>query len=427
MLENMIRKYVKKEQLNNNIEKYENSINELERLTKKLNEKDRKLREHYHLIELENNILKLITMGTDFNQVLYKICESIETFNEEDNVFVSILSYDKYTNNLFNLCSPNLNKNCTDLIEEGIPVNDKTISCSTAACKRKIIEIEDIENSSYCTNNFPEVRDQAIQNNIKACYSSPIIGSDDKLLGSITLYFKDDSYQDKIYKDLLCWAAKITSIIIEKKNSEDELNKSIKEIKQKNSLLESIIDASGGYLWMKDKNDKYKFSDYNYHYNLFGKRDKNDVIGKTSKELVDNYIRETSKENQYEDISRITDDYTKNLRNQTRFLCGGYIGDDLYIFEIIKTPLFDIFGNYKGIVGFLWDRSSENELVLKDIEILRNENRLKILSNNEYPDTPFMYYIIPNRKYYRKLISKPIYEDPSIIDKRVMQENYFNE
>lgn len=424
LFEKLVRRFVKTEDLGYDIEKYNRSINELEELTNKLNEKDKELKIHYKLIELENDVLLLMAKDFDFYKILEKICDSIEKFDEDTDVFVSILDYNSNTNNLHDICTPNLSKEYVDLMRDGVKINPNILVSNNGACKREIIDSKYIEDRSFFFTKHDKIIEELKKNNISTFQASPIIGGDCRVLGLIILYYKDENYESKIYKNLLCWASKILSILIEKEKSKEKIQNNIREIKQKNNLLESIIDASGGYLWLKDENDKYQFSDYNYHYYLFNKRDKNEVIGKSDYELVNEYNSKVHKDNQYDNVSLITDDHTKEIGQQSRFLCGLYVGYDLFIFEMIKTPLYDTLGNYKGIVGFLWDRSNENKIVSNDIEILRDEERLELLSEEEYPNIPFIYYIIPSKKYYRRLISKPIYEDPSILEKRVIAENF---
>lgn len=426
MIENLIRKFlgnkIKSIKTKDNHDKFFSSNEELERLTRQLNEKDAELKNHYTLVEAENNILRLITKGKEFHYMLRKIVDTIESFDgNRTNIYGSILCYNEDDNRLYSLYTETLPKEYEEITKLGIPVEENSLTSGLAAFHKKIIITKDIKSSRYW-DNYPTVKEKALKHGIKACYSSPILGSNNKLLGSIEIHFKDDSYLDPIYKQLLCWSAKMSSIIFERKNSEIKLNNNIAEIQYKNKLLESIMDASGGYLWMKDENHKYKFCDYNYQFTFFGQKSKYNVIGKTDKELIEKFKEETGKHHQFREICIRTDEHTKESKTQCRYIEGGYINGKLLIFEVIKTPLFDHNGTYKGIVGFSWDRSDELNLVFTDIKQLKEEGRIEIISDKEYPETPFIYYIIPNKKYYRKLISKPLYEDPSIIDKRVFIE-----
>jgi DNA-binding ferritin-like protein (Dps family) len=424
MIDKIIRKFMEKKlNKDTNLVGRQNSINELKEMADKLTKKDEELKENYKLIEIENNILKMVAKKENFESILHNIVDSIENFYVEDSIIVNILKYDIVTNKLYDLVlsDSNVSFEYKKLVGSGININLNKLLCQENNCKIRTIEINNDNNNETdleFIEDFSKIKNLAEKNDIHAIQLLPLVGSNNKFHGLIIIYFKDDSYLQKVYKKLLCWAAKIMLIILEKKDSNELLNTNIEEIKQKNKLLESIIDASGGYLWMKDEDYKYKFCDYLYHLNIFGKINKNEILGKTDFELSNEYTTDTGLQNQFKEVSFITDNFTIELKTQARFITGFYIGNELVILETIKTPLIDVFGEHKGIVGFSWDRSDESYLVFKDIDLLKEENRIKILTSNEYPYIPFVYYIIPNRKYCKKVISRPIYDDSTIVDKR---------
>jgi len=113
---------------------------------------------------------------------------------------------------------------------------------------------------------------------------------------------------------------------------------------------EFMIRGSAGYIWYKDEDHKYILCDPSFCNDFFKLNVKSihDIYGKTDNELI-------SRCNCYHSFFNIcvsTDEHCKSQGYRCRYIEIGYIDNQLFVFDVVKTPLFDKFGNYNGNIGF---------------------------------------------------------------------------
>lgn len=205
-----------------------------------------------------------------------------------------------------------------------------------------------------------------------------------------------------------------------RKQAEQKLGKAFSENLRKTQILEAVLDSTGGFLWYKDCNNRYLFCDNKFATMFHQVKRSSYVYGKNDVELITE-CRETGLRHDFGELCVGTDIHSEKMQVQSRYIEGGIIDKKLVVLEVIKTPLFDKDDNYAGNVGFAWERSLEIELLQKDLEILRKQGRLEVLSKKEYPHSPFVYYIKPNKQHQKTYIYRPLLGDEEIIERRVVQ------
>lgn len=154
------------------------------------------------------------------------------------------------------------------------------------------------------------------------------------------------------------------------------------EVARKNKILEGIITASAGHMWLKDFEGRYIFCDHTFCHEFFGLSSNDcEVIGFNDMELLDAYRTHTGSHD-FGDLCVSTDTITRDAHAPCHFIEIGRINGQLFVLDVIKTPLFDDRGHYEGCVGFAWpNRSCDHTRVLRGITYLTGQGKAKQLQD----------------------------------------------
>lgn len=414
MLEQILRNFFSRNsKVSEDVGKLEQMRSELNTLTLELTRKEYLLRRRYQLTEKENKILSKILNGSFLYEVINELTNFIEGFGS--NIVGSILC--NRDGVLIDKFSPNLSKEYTDKInEKGFPVDPSAGSCGAAAYYRDTFIVEDIEEHPNWTK-FPEIQKAALNQGFKACWSKAVLDSKQNLLGTVALYCYEKGSPSEENLEILDWCTKVAGIVIEREIKDErikyynkEIQQSNKAIEDKNKILEAIIHASGGHIWYKDVEGKYVFCDESLRTFFFGYKNKHAILGHTDEELLNQFEEENETTHEYRSIIYCTEEHSERLGEQTKYIVGGKVGRDLIVMEMIKTPLINHKGEFYGTVGAAWERTNEINLLMEDIEYLGNKGRIEKLSEKDYPETPFIYYIKPCCNHSKTFLYRPIVE-----------------
>lgn len=157
-----------------------------------------------------------------------------------------------------------------------------------------------------------------------------------------------------------------------------------KEVERKNGILKAMIDAAGGFVWIKDAGGRYVFCD-NTFCNFFFRMDPSEsVVGFTDVELLDAFRKRTKLRHTYGDLCMSTDQHCVERGRKCRYIEVCYIDERLVILDVVKTPLFDADGVCTGTVGMAWERSEDCDHIEKDLVMFKKDGRLIQLCDNVY-------------------------------------------
>lgn len=210
-------------------------------------------------------------------------------------------------------------------------------------------------------------------------------GNNERRLLAITK--KPIKHEDRV-KYVVSSAVDIT----EKHLTKEKLKDFYEIVEKRNVLLSAIIDCSGGYLWYKNNEGKYIFADVKFQHDFF--KQVLSVEGYTDKELIKIFKEKTGKEHQFDNLCITTDKHSKDLKKVCKYIEVGMVDSNLVILEVTKTPVFDeMTGEYKGIIGFGLNKSEDYEQIINDIKYLLKKDKIEKLSENDYNNPPFVYYI----------------------------------
>lgn len=157
------------------------------------------------------------------------------------------------------------------------------------------------------------------------------------------------------------------------------------EVNRKNKILEGIITAAAGYVWLKDFEGRYIFCDHVFCQDFFGLGSNDcEVIGFSDCDLIEAY-RVHSGRHDFGDMCVETDSITRDYGVPCHFIEFGVVGDGLFVLDVIKTPLFDDSGRYEGCVGFAWPNKGCNfESVMRCLDTALLNGKAKKIDEKVY-------------------------------------------
>ena len=185
--------------------------------TKELNNEVKERKHGASLLTLENKILEMIAQDYSMHDILDAITISIEEFMPD--TFASILLLDPNTKRLMHGSAPSLPSEYIAFLD-GVEIGPNVGSCGTAAFLNKQIIVSDIETDPLWT----DYREIALKYGLRACWSTPITGANENVLGTFALYLKTIKEPDAKSIDLTHRMANIAAITILRKQTEAQLN-----------------------------------------------------------------------------------------------------------------------------------------------------------------------------------------------------------
>lgn len=134
------------------------------------------------LLPLQNTILEKIATGQSLAETVDYLCREVETMT--DDIVCSVLLLDE-EQRLRHLAGPSLPLEYTSAID-GIAIGHGVGSCGTAAFHGEPVLVENIDTHEY----WQPYKQLALPLGLKACWSTPIIGSG-KVLGTFAFYYRN--------------------------------------------------------------------------------------------------------------------------------------------------------------------------------------------------------------------------------------------
>ncbi|MBU2920528.1 PAS domain S-box protein [Winogradskyella psychrotolerans] len=208
-----------------------------ERLISKLEQKkidlDKEVSERIKAEQLlihKNEILDLIALNTPIDEIFNKLLLNFESVHPEYFGSLSLLNDDGVHLNL--VAAPSMPKPFVELTKT-VEIGESQGSCGTAAFTKKPIIVSDISTDKLWVN----YKDIALENNLRSCWSLPILSENNDVLGTFAIYSKTintPSLQDirelKLTRSLI-------SVVIEK-------FKIIGEIKKKDESYKALMNQA---------------------------------------------------------------------------------------------------------------------------------------------------------------------------------------
>lgn len=173
------------------------------------------------LLEGEKNLLEMIATGVALKEILNALCLTIE--NCRNGTLASVLLLNRDGVHLDSVAGPNLPDGWTKQMEK-LPIGPCAGSCGTAAYRASRVIVSDIATDPLW--DVPEHRASALQHGLRASWSSPILSSNGKVLGTFCMYYRAPRSPDSHDLGLIETATHLARVAIERDRAEVALRNS---------------------------------------------------------------------------------------------------------------------------------------------------------------------------------------------------------
>ena len=194
-------------------------------------------------LKIQSRILELIAVGTPLRETLDTLVRSIEA--QSDGMLASILLLDADGVHVKCGAAPSLPESFIRAID-GLPIGPNAGSCGTAAFRREAVIVEDIATDPLWEN----YRDLALPHGLRACWSTPIVDRQRRVLGTFALYFRTPGRPTARHIKLVGMATHTAAIAIQCQQAAEALV-------EREAHLRLFIEHSPVALAMFDRDMRY--------------------------------------------------------------------------------------------------------------------------------------------------------------------------
>jgi PAS domain S-box-containing protein len=201
------------------------------------------------LLSEEKRLLEMIAKGNALSRILDALCRLVEELCEDS--LASILLLDPDGNRLWHGAAPSLPKIYVDAINGGF-IGPAAGSCGTAAYRKEPVIVSDIATDPLWAN----YRDLALPHGLRACWSTPVLASDGRVLGTFAIYSREPRSPTPQQQNIIEQITNLASIAIERKRAEeerqahlwflesmDQVNRAIQGTNDLEQMMSDVLDA----------------------------------------------------------------------------------------------------------------------------------------------------------------------------------------
>ena len=201
------------------------------------------------LLSEEKRLLEMIAQGNSLSMILEALCRLVEELSEGS--LASILLLDPDGNRLWHGAAPSLPKSYTDAIDGGF-IGPAAGSCGTAAYRKEPVIVSDIATDPLWAN----YRELALPHGLQACWSTPVLASDGRVLGTFAIYSREPRSPTPQQQSIIEQITDLASIAIERKRAEeerqahlwflesmDQVNRAIQGTNDLEQMMSDVLDA----------------------------------------------------------------------------------------------------------------------------------------------------------------------------------------
>jgi PAS domain S-box-containing protein len=186
------------------------------------------------LLAGEKRLLEMVARGDSLTLILDALCRLVEEL--AGGALSSILLLEPNGNSLRHGAAPSLPKAYIDAID-GSVIGPSMGSCGTAAYRAKPVIVSDIANDPLWAN----YRDVALLHGLRACWSTPILSSEAKVLGTFAIYYREPRTPTPQQLEIIEQITHLASIALERKRAENAVRASEQVARgQAEALIQSL-------------------------------------------------------------------------------------------------------------------------------------------------------------------------------------------
>ena len=187
--------------------------------------------------------LELLVDGAPLGRVLDEIAMILEEAEPGCRCSVLLLNPDGKT--VRTAAAPNLPPAYSAAID-GISIGPAVGSCGTAMHLRSRVIVTDIETDPL----WDQYKGLALKHGLRACWSEPVLGAGDEVLGSIAMYYMAARGPNARELQTIAWAARLVGLAIERRRAEDKL-------RRRETELRDILNAVPDLMFRMDREGRY--------------------------------------------------------------------------------------------------------------------------------------------------------------------------
>lgn len=156
----------------------------------------------------QEEVRQMISAGVPLSEILSKLVLMIES--QTPDMLASILLISDDGNHVRHAVAPSLPESYVKVID-GMPIGPKHGSCGTAMFRGQPVNVSDILTDPL----WDDYRQYATAIGMRACWSTPIMSSKGKVLGSFAMYYREPRSPDGEEQHLTFIATKLAAEAIE--------------------------------------------------------------------------------------------------------------------------------------------------------------------------------------------------------------------
>ncbi|NOY42065.1 MAG: PAS domain S-box protein [Planctomycetes bacterium] len=174
-----------------------------------LNEDITKRKQQTALTKSRSHVYKLLASSTPIEKVLETVVQGVESFSP--GMLCSILLLDQEGKCLRHGAAPSLPSFYNEAID-GVEIGPSVGSCGAAAFNNVPVFAEDVMQHP----NWEPYRELAKQAGLRACWSVPIRSRDEKVLGTLAMYYRSPRLPEAEDRELIDITAHLAGLAIER-------------------------------------------------------------------------------------------------------------------------------------------------------------------------------------------------------------------
>ncbi len=164
---------------------------------------------HRDPLRAQVRLLALLSSAAPLNVLLGALASYVETWTE--GLHCTVLLVDPTGRLLRPGAAPSLPDAYTRAIDP-VPIGIGEGSCGTAAARREMVVVEDVERSDLWTKYAPI----ALSYGLRACWSVPIVDDAGALLGTLALYYRERRAPSTRETDLIQFASSLAAFVMQR-------------------------------------------------------------------------------------------------------------------------------------------------------------------------------------------------------------------
>jgi len=192
------------------------------------------------LLAGENRLLEMLATGCTLSEILDALCRLIEHI--ASGSLCGIVLVDPISNRLKHGAAPSLPPSYNESIH-GRPVNLFSGPCAMAASlKEQVIAADVASDTRWDTYEW---RTLAMAHGLRACWSTPIRSSDEKVLGTFAIYSREPGSPSAYHQHLIGQITHLATVAIEHKHREEKLRQDEQELRRITDAIDQRIAVHG--------------------------------------------------------------------------------------------------------------------------------------------------------------------------------------